>query len=45
MTVFRISLLKCYESKIQNTKSVTPDIQTPENVFSKLKTSRQGTDV
>ena len=26
-------------------KSVKPDLQTPENVFNKLKISRQGTDV
>ena len=31
----------CYYSM----KSVTPDIQTPENVFNQLKISRQGTNV
>ena len=43
--VFQFSSYYYYYYYYYSMKSVTPDIQTPENVFNKLKISRQGTDV
>ena len=43
--VFQFSSYYYYYYYYYSMKSVTPDIQTPENVFNQLKISRQGTDV